>query len=34
MCFDISKAREQLGYCPAHTTEDAIAETAIWAAKQ
>jgi nucleoside-diphosphate-sugar epimerase len=34
MCFDISKAREQLGYRPAHTTEDTIAETAIWTAKK
>ena len=32
MCFDIRKAREQLGYRPRHTTEEAIRETAQWAA--
>lgn len=30
MCFDISKAKEQLGYCPKYTTEQAIEETALW----
>ena len=34
MCFDISKAREQLGYVPPMTTEEAIFETARWAAVQ
>jgi nucleoside-diphosphate-sugar epimerase len=34
MCFDISKAEEQLGYKPAHTTEQAIEETARWAAEK
>jgi nucleoside-diphosphate-sugar epimerase len=29
MCFDILKAREQLGYYPEYTTEEAIEETAI-----
>ena len=32
MCYDISKAREQLGYQPHCTTEEAIEETARWAA--
>ena len=32
MCFDISKAREQLGYVPHCSTEEAIEETARWAA--
>lgn len=32
MCFDISKARDQLGYVPPMTTEEAIFETARWAA--
>ena len=31
MCFDITKAREQLGYIPAHTTEETIEENAYWA---
>ena len=30
MCFDISKAREQIGYEPHCTTEQAIEETARW----
>ncbi len=34
MCYDISKAYEQLGYVPHYTTEDAIEETARWAAHQ
>ena len=34
MCYDISKAREQLGYAPHCTTEEAIEETAAWAAGQ
>jgi len=34
MCFDISKARDQLGYVPPMTTEEAIFETARWAATQ
>ena len=34
MCFDISKAVNELGYQPHCTTEDAIAETARWAALQ
>jgi nucleoside-diphosphate-sugar epimerase len=33
MCFDIRKAREQLGYQPGFTTEEAIEETARWAAR-
>ena len=33
MCFSIEKARKQLGYNPKHTPEDAIQETAIWAAQ-
>ena len=32
MCFDISKAREQLGYVPHCSTEEAIEETARWSA--
>jgi nucleoside-diphosphate-sugar epimerase len=32
MCYDIGKARDQLGYEPLHTTESAITETARWAA--
>ncbi len=31
MCFDINKAREQLGYVPHCSTEEAIEETARWA---
>ena len=34
MCFDISKAANELGYQPHCTTEDAISETARWAALQ
>jgi nucleoside-diphosphate-sugar epimerase len=33
MCFDISKAKKQLGFVPAYTTEEAIEETAWWAAE-
>ena len=33
MCFDITKAREQLGYVPQHTTEETIEENALWAAE-
>lgn len=33
MCYDISKAREQLGYVPHCTTEEAIEETARWATR-
>ncbi len=33
MCFDIRKAREQLGYHPSLTTEEAIEETARWGAR-
>ncbi|MBU0715055.1 MAG: NAD-dependent epimerase/dehydratase family protein [Verrucomicrobia bacterium] len=32
MCFDIGKARTQLGFQPRHTTEATIEETARWAA--
>ena len=32
MCYDISKAKTELGYQPSMTTEDAIRETALWAA--
>ncbi|MCX6992555.1 MAG: NAD-dependent epimerase/dehydratase family protein [Kiritimatiellaeota bacterium] len=32
MCFDISKARTQLGFQPRHTTEATIEENARWAA--
>lgn len=32
MCFDIGKPRDQLGYVPHCTTEEAIQETARWAA--
>ena len=32
MCYDIRKAREQIGYVPRVTTEEAIEETARWAA--
>ena len=32
MCYDIRKAREQLGYEPGCTAEQAVAETARWAA--
>jgi len=32
MCYDISKAHDQLGYVPHCTTEEAIEETARWAA--
>ena len=31
MCYDISKARRDLGYKPPMSTEEAIEETAIWA---
>ena len=34
MCFDIRKAREQLGYVPEYATVEAIQETARWAAEQ
>jgi nucleoside-diphosphate-sugar epimerase len=34
MCYDISKAKNQLGYFPAHTTEEAIEETALWAKQE
>ena len=34
MCYDISKARERLGYVPHCTTEEAIEGTARWAAAQ
>ena len=34
MCYDINKAREQLGYVPHCTTETAIEENARWAAQQ
>jgi nucleoside-diphosphate-sugar epimerase len=34
MCYDIRKAREHLGYRPHCTTEEAIEETARWAADQ
>jgi len=34
MCFDIFKAKEQIGYFPEYTTEQAIEETALWASKQ
>ncbi|MBT7298954.1 MAG: NAD(P)-dependent oxidoreductase, partial [Victivallales bacterium] len=30
MCYDMRKAREQLGYRPHMTTEEAIEETARW----
>jgi len=33
MCYDIRKARVQLGYVPHCTTEEAIEETARWAAQ-
>lgn len=33
MCFDITKAREQLAYDPRHTPEETIEENAIWTAK-
>jgi nucleoside-diphosphate-sugar epimerase len=33
MCFDISKARDQLGFKPTHTTEEAIEENALWTAE-
>jgi len=32
MCYDISKARTQLGYKPRMTVESAIEETARWTA--
>ncbi len=32
MCFDISKAKDQIGYLPMHTTEEAIEENARWTA--
>ncbi len=32
MCYDIRKAREQLNFVPRFTTEEAIEETARWAA--
>lgn len=34
MCYDITKPKTQLGYRPHITTEQAIAETARWAATQ
>ncbi len=34
MCYDISKARHQLGYEPHCTSEEAIEETARWTAAQ
>jgi nucleoside-diphosphate-sugar epimerase len=34
MCYDISKAKEQLGYEPHISTEEAIRETARWALAQ
>ena len=34
MCYDISKARNDLGYSPHCTTEEAIVETALWAKEQ
>ena len=34
MCFDITKAKTQLGYCPQGTTDQAIIETARWARDQ
>jgi len=33
MCFDISKAKERLGYRPVHSVEATIEENARWAAK-
>ncbi|MBP5639397.1 MAG: NAD-dependent epimerase/dehydratase family protein [Victivallales bacterium] len=34
MCYDISKARRDLGFEPRMTPEEAVVETALWAAKQ
>ena len=34
MCFTIEKARRDLGYVPHCTPEEAIEETAVWAAEQ
>ncbi len=34
MCFDISKARRDLGFEPRMTPEEAVVETALWAAKE
>ena len=34
MCFSIEKAKRDLEYKPAYTPEEAIEETAFWAAKQ
>jgi nucleoside-diphosphate-sugar epimerase len=34
MCYDMAKARTQLGYVPRWTTEQAIAETVQWAAEK
>jgi len=34
MCFDISKARRELEFYPQITPEEAIEETAVWAARQ
>ena len=34
MCYDISRAKEDLGYRPKHTTQQAIEETALWGADQ
>jgi nucleoside-diphosphate-sugar epimerase len=34
MCYDISKAKTQLDYQPHCTVEEAIIETARWAAQQ
>lgn len=33
MCFSIDKARRDLGYCPHCSPEEAIRETAVWAAE-
>ena len=34
MCFDITKAKQYLGYSPSYTTEEAIIENALWAKEQ
>lgn len=34
MCFDISKARRDLGFEPRMTPEEAVVETALWAARE
>lgn len=31
MCYDIRKAREQIGFAPLITTREAIEQTAVWA---